>query len=1557
MSKCNSYWICFAILLHLVIISNANNQSSVFRWDCLVSFTSVDSQPWKSYGRFYCIYKPTHKISPYYYCRDIPKPKDINSPCSNSTLSHILTSWNSWQSNSSLNLRYRTRTILYSKVSNFKSKPKLMEMSILDQQHEENAKFTRWIVGPWSSCKQQSILNSNTATSMARSSQHMLPTTISKRYRTVQCVSYDGHFSHGCSIQARPHAEEICAIGSQCQVSSWSSWSDCQFSHNPSKSPQIGIQSRKRHINYLNPDNGIYSCPPLLDQRTCKLIHKPKPQWKTGEWSLCQIRWPSLLAGQQQCGNVGWQSRAVWCVNDRGNMVNEKYCQHDGGQENKPVFNRLCIIDCKRDCLVGPWSEWSSCCSPYRSFSRRHRQVLIPPKQNGQACPPLTESRNCSMRSCYQWFADKWSTCLLSNANSRPYCQTGRKFRSVYCIDQNHRMVMDRYCKLWKRPAFSKSCTLPCLNDCILSRWSDWQTETLQLIPIRLNSTMMMLQENRQVRIRYILADPGVGGKPCPYSSQLIESMTVRHYLPIWITQSWSNCTCFADGCYQYRTVNCFDVFEKRILPMSLCQYRMQPPLERKCHDQQQERPLHCQLSPWSDWSSPPPSSSMIFCKPKAQNKRLRVVLQYHSVGGHPCPSNMTRNGLIVEYTKLTNLSCISSASSSSSMPYSSSSKLSSTNFYTWRTGSWQACLLLNFDRRNPLCGVGMQSRMAQCIHLENNNIVALNYCLKNRSLKMPEIFRKCFVPCQGDCSLTPWSAWSNCSQSCSNHWINPNRKRYRTFTNYNREEGLRVCRYIDPSHLEQQSKCTNRHCFEYAWLPSPWSSCLLKASNCGQGLQHRHLTCQRNDSIIVDHRWCQQYAKNKLAINRRCFKNCSIDCIVSTWSVWNPCQHDCGDSLRNRTRTVLRAPQYGGRPCPSLFQLEICQERLCHDIRWHYTTWSQCLFRNLSKRCGQGFQSRKVYCSDRHGHVLDDQRCLLIADKPNSVESCHIACPGKCVYSLWTPWQPGNCILNLRPINNRTSGKPQCRTRRILRQTRKRYECLQPNLLFQQRYIDEDQFSWDAGSWATCRTYPRSRCGDGLQYRPIYCKNQNQQIVATSLCKTRPPEGVRGCREDCDVDCALSPWSDWSSCSKSCGLKGISTRHRSILFNATGIGKACPSSQQLQQQKSCNIRPCVNYIITRSSWSACKTSQRQCGYGRKSRSITCTRYDGKYFDLTYCLNQKLTQSMQEVKNFTKLNELIQFMDIDVERNCYIPCKDDCVMTSWSSFSPCYRNCNRNDSQPHRIRVRHVLRPSRYNGQKCPTNNIQIINCTQSQAQCAQVEWQTSPWQNGTRQVWCLDVNTGYNVTGCDELTKPSTKKSCDSKCNEPYKECQEGQCICKNGTEGDGQICLPKSGCFNNHHCPVANMKCGPNQQCQCINGYHMNCTSSNHCQCFIDEEDSQAINCPVEEKTSTSGTIHISKEPALAIGCKRKLHLPKAHNITVQVEFFNHHSVISCAQNYLKLVPSRGKATVLCANLVGRHQLAFPVDSLLVDYHNRMRAILPELPTFVMEYAWDKK
>lgn len=58
------------------------------------------------------------------------------------------------------------------------------------------------------------------------------------------------------------------------------------------------------------------------------------------------------------------------------------------------------------------------------------------------------------------------------------------------------------------------------------------------------------------------------------------------------------------------------------------------------------------------------------------------------------------------------------------------------------------------------------------------------------------------------------------------------------------------------------------------------------------------------------------------------------IDCTVSEWGVWSECDVPCGTGMMSRTRTILNAPENGGKHCPSLVQKRGCQGFKCHGQR-----------------------------------------------------------------------------------------------------------------------------------------------------------------------------------------------------------------------------------------------------------------------------------------------------------------------------------------------------------------------------------------------------------------------------------------------------------------------------------------------------------------------------------------------------------------------------------------------------------------------------------------------
>lgn len=172
----------------------------------------------------------------------------------------------------------------------------------------------------------------------------------------------------------------MCAV--DCAVTSWTSWSNCDFT--------TGETHRSRIITAW-PQHGGARCPLLTERKRCVSPCKLSP-W--GRWSPCNA--------------TGFETRH--------RAIDEPPTPESGLQCDDLIEVRG---GCKRDCELSVWSSWSGSCTPTggaappRSVYRK-RYVLSPPTGGGMDCDALDDFLDCdtACKSAGSW--GEWSLCVVT---------------------------------------------------------------------------------------------------------------------------------------------------------------------------------------------------------------------------------------------------------------------------------------------------------------------------------------------------------------------------------------------------------------------------------------------------------------------------------------------------------------------------------------------------------------------------------------------------------------------------------------------------------------------------------------------------------------------------------------------------------------------------------------------------------------------------------------------------------------------------------------------------------------------------------------------------------------------------------------------------------------------------------------------------------------------------------------------------------------------------------------------------------------------------------------
>lgn len=331
-------------------------------------------------------------------------------------------------------------------------------------------------------------------------------------------------------------------------------------------------------------------------------------------------------------------------------------------------------------------------------------------------------------------------------------------------------------------------------------------------------------------------------------------------------------------------------------------------------------------------------------------------------------------------------------------------------------------------------------------------------------------------------------------------------------------------------------------------------SNCLCRQRNCNNPQpQHGGASCEGISTQVT---------------------NCTQHGGWTEWSDWSPCSQSCGIAVKTKRRRCGNPrPAHGGRMCLGPEHAEMYCTHLppCPvakpppvDGGWGpWGEWSEC-----SAQCGAGFRMRRRECDDPkpQNGGLDCPGCRL------DYEECNMqSCAEVRKLSAWTPWltatTPGNTnATNDGHVEKRyryscRATSPDAGSVRISLAKEETRNCHQDGSCH--RHNEHESSDPDASEWSPCSV----SCGGGTQQRP------RGRSMQTRVCNLQACPADSEQQPDNSIDTQLehewSCWSEWSSCSVTCGL-GVRRRTRRCLG---GHEKLC-AGRALEEQK-CEMVPC----------------------------------------------------------------------------------------------------------------------------------------------------------------------------------------------------------------------------------------------------------------------------------------------------------------------------------------------------------------------------------------------
>lgn len=551
------------------------------------------------------------------------------------------------------------------------------------------------------------------------------------------------------------------------------------------------------------------------------------------------------------------------------------------------------------------------------------------------------------------------------------------------------------------------------------------------------------------------------------------------------------------------------------------------------------------------------------------------------------------------------------------------------------------------------------------------------------------------------DGRLSAWNEWSDCSCTCFGI-----RERQRIVEQYHFGNGKPIpfapLKQIQPCHPGPRelapSECVHHHadCKLSQW--NEWTECPV---TCGGGnkMRLRYIFTPASNNG----RPCQAALRETTpCATNPCGEGC-VDCLWGHWSEWGACSK-CGDQ-RFRQRDIMKLANHCGKRCEARDAKEVsnCTSQ-CDSMSfcvWKpWTSWSGC-----SADCGPatrlrerslGLVQNKPY--EYLFKVAHDSYAGLCAGTQTDTEACptrpcdHRCVPADCTFSPWGEWHQPSCIglctrsRSIAVVNNECGEPchgPLVSTKRCLEECTEVVDC-------------------EFRSWSHWSQMDRSGPG-ALRYR-------SREVSQMPRNGGKPCEGdIREVDSFCEENdhlqhCRLISWSDWVSCSKTCG-GGWQLRTRAVAQPARNGGQPCQGD--LSEGQTCAEFPCQEGDCILAPWS----SWGDCWGGQRTRSRRVQREataGGRP-----CGGPGSPVLLGETR----------------------PCSQhgmDCQVSAWSAWDSCDKSCGGGEQQRHR----QVQVYPMHGGLPCPTSLRELRAC--GSYSCGTVDCEATAWTEwGACSVQC----------------------------------------------------------------------------------------------------------------------------------------------------------------------------------------------------------------------------